>query len=97
MAFTMLILFWNYLHNFLSWKYLSFGLCPCGEAVDNSLFSLFFYSNISTWLRPSPLEHSVFWSKAFVQRGFPGGSGVKNLIANAGDAGDVDQEDPLRK
>ena len=39
----------------------------------------------------------MFWSKAFVQRRFPGGSGVKNLIANAGDAGDVDQEDPLGK
>lgn len=47
MAFTMLILFWNELHNFLSWKYLSFGLCPCGIAVDNFLFSLFLYSNIA--------------------------------------------------
>ena len=39
----------------------------------------------------------MFWSKVFVQRGFPGRSGIKNLVAKAGDAGDVDQEDPLGK
>ena len=33
-------------------------------------------------------EHFTFYSTYFYNRGFPGGSVVNNLPANAGDAGD---------
>ena len=99
MDFTMLILFGNYLHNFLLQKYLSFGLCPCGVAVDNPLFSLFFDSNIPMWLRPSPLENSGFWSKVLVKgsEGLPWWLRSKESDCQCRRCRRCDQEDPLGK
>ena len=40
-------------------------------------------------LRPSPHLKSFFYDSSMENLGFPGGSAVKNLPANAGDKGSI--------